>query len=183
MSAIVSVSMQGLSDIQVITDILQKLATIAAIIVGAIWTYFNFFRGRTYRMRLEPAVSGKVVTINGLSHLVATVSLKNVGLSKVEVEQKGSGLQVRAYEAPVDVRSVRSAAWADVAAFPVFESHQWIEPGEMIEEQRLIVMPKNGRTAFQLRLRVVSRGISWTAMDTVALTEDNVSGREGGSND
>jgi hypothetical protein len=160
MFAIATASIQVLNNIQVIADIFQNLFTIAAIIVGGIWIYFNFFKGRTYRMRLEPEVSGKVVTLNGLSHLVVTASLKNVGLSNVEIEQEASALQLLSYEVPVSTTVVLSAAWEDVTAFPVFESRagvkpgevidQRIEPGEVIEDERLIMVPSNERMAFQL---------------------------------
>jgi hypothetical protein len=171
--------MWELADIQTVVDIVQKLFTIAAIIVGGIWTYFNFFRGRTYRMRLEPAVSGKVATLDGVSHLIATMNLKNVGLSKVEIEQKGSALLVRSYEAPSGTTNAVSATWKDLAVFPVFESHQWIEPGEPIAEQRLIVIPTSVHTAFQLQLRIISHNISWKAMDTITFEKDKPLATEG----
>lgn len=179
--AITTAMLRELAGIQMAVDLVQKLFTIAAIIVGGIWTYFNFFRGRTYRMRLEPTVSGKVVTFDGVRHLIATMSLKNVGLSKVEVEQEGSGLSVLAFEVPDGTANVVSAAWEHLAAFPVFESHQWIEAGELIEEQRLIVIPTIVHTAFQLRLRIVSHKISWDAMDTITFKKDEllVKEREG----
>jgi hypothetical protein len=167
--AIATAMMRELADIQVIVDIVQKIFTIAAIIVGGIWTYFNFFRGRIYRMRLEPTVSGEVTTFDGVSHLIATMRLKNVGLSKVEIEQKGSALQVLSYDAHGGTAKVVSAAWKNLAVFPVFESHQWIEPGELIEEQRLIVIPEGVHAAFQLRLRIISHEISWKVMDPSCL--------------
>jgi hypothetical protein len=173
--AIVTVGLNGLSKVQAVADILQKLFTIAAIIVGAIWTYFNFFRGRTYKIRLEPEVSGKAVTINGLNHLVAAIRLKNVGLSRVEIEQKGTALELLAYNAPDGTKNIVSAAWDRLTAFPVFESNRLIEPGEIIEEKRLIVVPTNERTAFRLRLRLVSHGSAWEAMDIVTFSEENAS--------
>jgi hypothetical protein len=173
--AIAMVVLNGLGKVQTIADILQKLFTIAAIIVGAIWTYFNFFRGRTYKMRLEPEVSGKAVTINGLNHLLAAIRLKNVGLSRVEIEQKGTALELLAYNAPDGTKNIVSAAWDRLTAFPVFESNRLIEPGEIIEEKRLIVVPTNERTAFRLRLRLVSHGSAWEAMDIVTFSEENAS--------
>jgi hypothetical protein len=166
------ISSYDLADIQIIVDIVQKLFTIAAIIVGGMWAYFNFFKRRTYTMRLEPEVSGEVVTINGVSHLIATIHLKNVGLSKVKIEQEGSALQVLSYEAPASTKNILSADWDDLAAFPDFEAHGWLEPGEEVKEERLLVMPRNGRTAYQLRLRVVSNGIAWKVIDIVTLSEE-----------
>jgi hypothetical protein len=165
-----SLQERGLEVTQTTVDIVQKLFTIAAIIIGGIWTYFNFFRGRTYRMRLEATVSGKIVTFKGSNHLIADISLKNVGLSKVEIEQQKSALHVLSYEFPVGTRSIVGATWKDLHVFPVFESHHWIEPGEAIEEQRLMTIPANARTAFQLRLEVVSKEFSWAVVKEISWT-------------
>src|SRR5215207_9180223 len=124
---------QSLGDIQTITDILRNLFTTAAIIIGAIWTYFIFFQGRTYEMRLEPEVTGRIITINGLNHLLATIRLKNVGLSKVDIQQKYSGLWVLSSKPPLDTGIVKNAAWDKLAAFPIFESHESIEPDDEIK--------------------------------------------------
>ena len=78
-------------------EILKNVATIIAIGAGAVWAYFNFFKGRTYRSRLEPKVSGKVISRNGASYLIVTAQLKNVGLSDVRIDQKGSALRVFVY--------------------------------------------------------------------------------------
>jgi|SRR5215203_755785 len=177
----VAISLQGLKGIQTTVDIVQKLFTIAAIVGGAIWTYFNFFRGRTYRKRLEPEVSGKVLTLNGSSHLLATMSLKNVGLSRVEIEQRGSALQVFSYSSPLSEEHVVTAQWEELTAFPVFESHQWIEPGESVKEERLIAIPTSGRTAFQLQLRVVAtKKLGSSALAIVTLNGENAAERRGG---
>jgi hypothetical protein len=41
--------------------VLQNLATIVALFLGSLWTYFHFVRGRTYTPRLELDVEGTVV--------------------------------------------------------------------------------------------------------------------------
>src|SRR5829696_2323075 len=168
---------QTLGNVQTIADILQNLFTTAAIIIGAIWTYFKFFKGRTYEMRLEPEVTGRIFTINGLDHLLAAIRLKNVGLSKVDIEQKYSGLWVLSSKPPLDTGIVKNAAWDKLAAFPIFESHESIEPDEEIKEQRLIVIPRNWKdSTFQLKLWIRS-GISvWSAMDIVTADEEQVDG-------
>jgi hypothetical protein len=162
-----------LADLQKVVDIAQKLFTIAAIIVGGVWTYFNFFQGRTFRMRLEPSVSGVISTFDGANHLIVSISLKNVGLSKVEIEQRGSALQVLSYEAPIHIASIERASWNILKVLPVFEAHEWIEPGELVEEQHLLLTPDGTYKAFQLQLRIVSKGIVWKAMRTIALNKDN----------
>jgi hypothetical protein len=160
---------------QTVADILRNLFTIAASIIGATWTYFKFFKGRTYEMRLEPEVSGRIITINGLQHLLATIRLRNVGLSNVEIAQKYSGLWMSSYKSSVDTSIVRNVAWDDLAAFPIFESHESIEPDEEIKEQRLIVIPRNCKdSTFQLKLWIRSGNAVWSAMDIVTAEEEQV---------
>ncbi len=43
-------------------EVLKNVCEIAAITIGGIWTYFNFFKGRTYKPRLECEVDGSVET-------------------------------------------------------------------------------------------------------------------------
>lgn len=144
-------------------DVLKNMATIIAIGAGAVWAYFNFFKGRTYRSRLEPKVSGKVISRNGTFYLIVTAQLKNVGLSDVRIDQKGSALRVFAYtvgECPAKARSVEQSR---LLTLSVFEDHGWIEPGELIEDQRLIAIPDVEHVALQVKLRLVSNKIEWNS--------------------
>ncbi len=75
-------------------ETLKNAFEIAAIVVGALWTYFNFFKGRTYRSRLECEVDGTVETRAGRLLLKVVVRAKNVGLSRVLVGQEGTILQL-----------------------------------------------------------------------------------------
>jgi hypothetical protein len=173
-----STSLQGLTTTQVIVDIIQKGVTVVAICVGGFWAYFRFIQGRTFQARLEPQVSGKVATINGALYLIATIRVKNVGGSKVEIGPSTPGLRVWAYqvsEHPTAVKRVDQ--WEDLGTFPVFESgpvyeaQKWIEPGEEIKEQCLIAMPEADYTAFRLLFRMVSHEFGWLDMDTVMLAK------------
>jgi hypothetical protein len=169
-SEAVTASLVELRDVQRIADILQKLFTVAAIIIGGVWTYFNFFKGRTYRIRLVPEVSGKVVVINEFPHLVATLILKNVGQERMEIVQAGSAFTVLSCKTLGRPRNIIvSAKWENLATFPVFESHKGIEAGEEVREQRFLIIPRDEYTAFQLQLEIVSRDLVWTAMDIVTL--------------
>ena len=144
-------------------DILQSAATIIAFGAGGVWAYFNFFKGRTYRSRLDPNVSGKITSRNGTYFLIVTAQLKNVGLSAVRIDQKGSALRVFAYtlgERPAKPRNVEQSR---LITLLVFEDHGWIEPGELIEDQRLIAIPDSEQVALQIKLRLVSNKIEWNS--------------------
>ncbi len=142
-------------------DNLEKIATVVAIVIGGAWVYFNFSKGRIYKSRLEPRVSGTIMPADGITHLLVTITLKNIGLSKFDIQQEGTALQILSYDPLVDPFPAEKAGWKFLSIFTVFEQHAWIEPGETIEEQKLIVIQGVNHTAFRLELRVISRGFSW----------------------
>ena len=63
--------------------------------------------------------------------------------------------------------------WDQIDISTPFASHQWIEPGELIDEQRLVVLPRGDYFALCLDARIVSpqrigRNKEWNAMAIVA---------------
>lgn len=169
--------------ISAFVEVLKNVFEIAAIATGAIWTYFNFFKGRTYRPRLECRVDGFVETHSGRSLLKVVVKAENVGLSKVSIEQRGTILQL--YPA-VTQSSTPSfpcqVIWSDKpAVFDVFKDHAWVEPSEPIEDQVLIELPDDKAPAYKLTLKVLSKKISWTARNIVSGLDEHCI--EGGSRD
>jgi hypothetical protein len=145
----------------------QGIFTIFAIVGGAVWTYFNYFKGRVYQPRLEPKVTGRLVCKKDVTYVIASAELKNLGLSNVAIQQKGSGLVVSSFDAGGSTQGVRSAEWDDLAAFPVFENHAWVEPGETINDQRLIVIPNCAQVAIMIRLRLVFNKIEWNVSSII----------------
>jgi hypothetical protein len=144
-----------------VLDIIDKATKILALFVGAGWVYLNYLRGRTFKGRLEPTISGKTIRSKGILLLSGAAQVKNVGLSKVVIQQRGTGIEVLGL-----VRQARGDSPAlltqDIAVLPVFEVHGWIEPGETIEESFLVPIAEHPETvAFRLGLRIVSEGIEW----------------------
>ncbi len=152
-----------------VVEILEKLFTIAAIIVGGAWTYYHFFRGRTFTKRLEPGVTAEYFDRNGSAFVRMTLRVKNVGLSSVRITQKGTGVMVS-----LETRAPKTQpiTWETHGAFPVFESHGWIEPGESIEEAQLISLPQDATIAVRCELRIVSEGLEWNAMTIAVRAKD-----------
>lgn len=147
-----------------VVDVLKNIATLIAVAAGGIWAYFNFFKGRTYRPRLELKVSGKLLSQNGANYLVVTAQLKNVGLSDVKIDQQGSALRLFAYEVGERTSKARSVEKSRLITLPVFEAHGWVEPGELIEEQRLVAIPDLAFIALQITFRLVSNKIDWNSV-------------------
>lgn len=146
-----------------VVDVLKNVMTIIAVGVGGVWAYFNFFKGRTYRSRLEPKVSGKLISRNSANYLVVTAQLKNIGLSDVRINQEGSAIRVFAYAVVEHTSKAHSVQQSRLITLPVFEEHGWIEPGELIEDQRLVAIPDIEYVALQTQLRLVSNKIEWNS--------------------
>ncbi|HKS29591.1 MAG TPA: hypothetical protein VJS44_17310 [Pyrinomonadaceae bacterium] len=156
----------GLDDWDKLASIAEHVLTVAAILAGGFWAYYKVFKGRVYTSRLELVVEGKVVTINGNSYLSANMQMENVGLTRVEIQQRGSGLDVYAHGAAAASTIIHAVPWTFVTTFTVFAAHEWIEPGERISEPLLVALP-SPQTAYKLELIINSRGISWRAMTII----------------
>lgn len=139
----------------------ESLLTSAAILVGGAWAYFHYFRGRVYKPRLEPSITGKVRSEADAHYVLVTALLKNVGLSKVNIQQEGSAVRLYSCKPAAMAQGVEGVQWDHVATFSVFQRHSWIEPGELIEDHQLVAYPKNFTTAVRVDLRIVSSSISW----------------------
>jgi hypothetical protein len=155
-------------------EVLKNVCEIAAIGTGAIWTYYNFFKGRTYKPRLECGVYGTVEAHSGRLFLKVVVKAKNVGLSRVLIEQSGTALLLYAAEIPNASPWPLQTIWSgSPAAFEVFKDHAWAEPSEPVEDQMLIELPDDRAPAYKLILKVLSKKITWTAKNIVGGSEEN----------
>jgi len=175
-----------LDNVKTLSDIAQKLFTIFAIIVGGYWAYFNFVKGRVYTPRLELKVSGEVTLVGDTTYLLVTGEANNVGLTWFRNTEEPT-LSVLWCEVEDGVIAPETVEWKEFPgepAWPLFEAHKWIEPGETIEDKRMIMIP--GRHYFSLQPRLVVRTTRfrwswrppflrrwqtvWTASDVVYLT-------------
>lgn len=149
-------------------DSLEKLVTVLAIIVGGVWAWLKFFRGRTFRSRLELMVSAKIITSGPNRFLKATMQMKNVGLSQVKLKKDALYLDVYL----IDVAKVKPeqalyrATWEEPRTFEVFQDHGWVEPGEEINDQLLFQLPESEQLACKLKLTVNSPATSWFFFET-----------------
>src|SRR5437588_5415174 len=154
-----------------------------ALVVGGAWTVLNYFRGRTFTRRLEPTIHGNIVELQGAKYLTGEISVKNVGLTKVEVTQEPTALVVWFVNS-----AARKMSEQMMAAHSVFKDHGWIEPGETISEPFLVPVPASAQEPLMIRLdlRIVSRGdttkdVEWNSstMVPVAIAESDESKTDG----
>jgi hypothetical protein len=137
----------------------ESLITIVAVVLGGIGAYWKFFRGKTFHPRLEPVVAAaQVVDERDRRYLSVVCKIKNVGLSRININHRASSLRI------IPPRIVFSEAisevdWAPKAllAVDVFTSHMWIEGGETIEDHHLFLLPTDLSFAYKVELRVTRK--------------------------
>lgn len=132
---------------------LGTVVTAAAVVIGGVWAYFKFVKGRTFRPHVEIGVSGRWLGPRGSAGLLLAVRLKNIGSGKVELRQEGTGVRLRQ---PADHQLPEPAetAWVDHGVYEIFVEHDWIEPGETIEDDLLLRLP-GGPHVVEAQVRIV----------------------------
>jgi len=160
------------SDVSHWVDTAKNICEILAIFGGAAWTYLNYFRGRIYKPRLECSVEASIEKHSGHSFLKAVVTIKNIGLSKVPIQQRGTGLLIYSanmLDRPPSFPS--EVLWNEpVAAFGVFSGKTGVEPSEPIAESEMVALPQDDVLTHKVTLKVVSGEIWWTAESIVSHT-------------
>jgi hypothetical protein len=143
-----------------------------AILVGAAWTYLHYFRGRTYKPRLECSVEASVEKNSALSLLYIAVRIKNIGSSRVAIEPKGTALLLYSLTWDGPPPSFPSQVRWDqpVAAFGVFTGRKWVESSETMAETLMVALPYADAFTHKVTLKIVSGEIWWTAETILAHT-------------
>ena len=113
-----------LDNAKTVIDIVGTSVTAAALVIGGIWAYFKFVKGRTYRPRLEIHLFGQWRLIDTKHLLQARISVKNIGASIVTLLQKGTGLRVSVL-ARRQPRAPASAVWESLRVFEVPGFRSW----------------------------------------------------------
>ncbi|MDQ1640492.1 MAG: hypothetical protein QOF62_3831 [Pyrinomonadaceae bacterium] len=149
-------------------EALKNLAEVAALVIGGFWAYYKFFKGRTYKESLNLVVTGQLRAIEGRAYLTATAYIKNVGLSNVKINKRGSGLRVFIYKPEADEKEIHTVFDEPLTTFGVFENDEYIEPNESIENQRLVAIPDGLKIGLRLELYIQSReGYTWNSSGIV----------------
>lgn len=142
------------SDLDVVktwTEIVTGVVTALALIVGGIWAYYKFIKGRIYRPRLEITIDPEWRTLEEGRVLEVTVAVKNIGSSFVRLLHKGTGLETYPMSTPQPPPPRLSTSWDDGPVLPLLTDHMWIEPGETISDD---LMLRNVESSHPLRLDV-----------------------------
>ncbi len=145
-------------------DVADKGIKFFAVLIGAAWTWMNYKRSRVYAKKLELQLSGSIVLKEHL-YVEVIAGLKNLAASKHAVQQEGTRCEILAVMKDMEERRVR--------LYPVFELHEWIEPGETIDDliQCQILIPPQDIVWIRINLRVVSGKVEWNTSCLIKVDE------------
>lgn len=146
----------------------ELVVRILALVVAGIWAYVKFVKGRVFRPRLEIGVVGAAISKRDHTALRISVSAKNVGLARVDISPEGTALRVSVAKEIVPA-AILTAQWEHQGTFSIFAEHGWIEPGETISEDQLLMLPKISCDHFLLELFLESGKLVWTARSIIPL--------------
>jgi hypothetical protein len=146
----------SLENVDAVVNIIGTSVTATAIIIGGVWAYFKFVKGRTYRPRLEVLLAGQWWLVNKKWLLQTQVTVKNVGSSKVELLQKGTGLGVGVL-AGDQPPPPASAIWTNKKVFVILSEQEWLEPGDAVSDELLLDLGVHDPSPVILEARLVWR--------------------------
>jgi len=148
-------------------DIILKILNVLAILIGGFWAYFKFIKGRLFHPRLELNLEGQLLQNNNVFHLLLKYEVKNVGLSKVNINTDNSGIRVKKYYPQLDSMEIENVKWNHLGSFPIFEKHKWIESGETIKENSLLSIKDSENVFYQAVIRLVGQGQTWEIINII----------------
>lgn len=154
-------TMQFVKDV---TEIIQHMVEIAAIVVGGVWAYYKFLRMRTFKSRLDLAVRGEVLDKSEPLYLSVILKAQNIGLTRVRLEPKSAGLRILVQKGLGSSSEVARVEWERLATYPLFEGEEWVEPGETLQDSLLITIPAAEVFPIRLEALIVCQGSRWLNM-------------------
>lgn len=156
-----------LTTTRTVAEIVWRFVAALGVIVGGLFAYYKFFKGREFSARVEPKLSaGRVIRREGTIYLQAEASAKNIGLSRVPIIHSSTYILV-------EVREWGAGEWHELEdVYYVFMAQEAIEPGEVAGEPILMEIPEGNYLAIRLTLGVAGPDNQWWAIGIVNLAEE-----------
>ena len=164
-----------------ISGTIHDVIASAAVIIGAVWAYFRFVRFRTLRPRLEFSFEWSRSDMDD-SHSVAilTAKLTNKGQTKVQLRKDKNPRCFLKYALIPESRSAGTVMLLNIPPNGLehidaaFVPHRWIEPGETIDDAKVLNIDRTRLLAIQFEL--VLFGLKkWSAVAAFPLIGEGVS--------
>ena len=159
-----------------LASIVRDVVTALALIIGGGFAYFKFVRGRTFTERLKASVDAELDSARDLILVNASAQASNIGLREFHISSQGTALRLFAHRISEPASDAREASWELIGSWRVFGEQEILEPGETLQEFKVIETSATGFSAFMLELVVYSRsGSNWLAQTVVSgnIADDN----------
>lgn len=111
-----------------IVDIVASGATTLATVLAGLWAYYRYLKGRLFKPRLTLAISAQCLHADSSNYLVCALEMKNVGLTKVNIQKAHVRAVVLSSTPRRNVITTRK----------ILLTQDWVEPGATINEQEAI---------------------------------------------
>jgi hypothetical protein len=139
-------------------SIVQSVVTSLAIVIGGAWALYRFSVFRTLKPRVGFSFEFEIVSLEPLI-LIVRAKASNVGNTRLELRGKRHGCYLRyALLRPMDAGdnfSVMSRSRGKLEAIDyIFQNHGYMEPGEVIDDAKVISIPHGCYSAVQTELEV-----------------------------
>lgn len=171
-----------------LSEIIYNFTTSGAVVIGGVWAYFKFVRGRTFSHRAELSITAAVESYERCIYLNATVALKNTGLSKLPINDEMKYIQLygitnggTSFPGSVD--------WDRLLTKRFFEQHAWVEAQETAIDTMVFRLQDAGsqsldRPAYQVevwlgapRNRITRKGSLWHARAVAFVPSEYIESR------
>jgi hypothetical protein len=127
-----------------------SIVTALGIVIGGIFAYYRFIKGRTFVAIIDPTVSGEVTVEGDSLYLRVSATVENKGQSRVNIDTELTGVVVSARRPGGDWQLLYGRA-----AFTQPSSPLALEPGQVVGEQLSTDLDKNGYVALKIDLAVI----------------------------
>jgi hypothetical protein len=167
-------------DLKTATDVVNNIVTSSAVVIGGVWAYFKFVRGRTFARRAELAVSPAIEQSADSLYLSVTITLKNAGLSKLPLNKDMKVVRLFGIADEAD-QNFTTPKWERISTLPILDQHDWLEAQETVTDMVIYSLQgsdgkDSGHAAYQVeaivgapRRRVTRKGTRWQSRAVVFL--------------
>jgi hypothetical protein len=129
----------------------ENIVQAAAIVVGGIWAYWKFVRGRTFHRRAELDVDASLIVAEPPRVVRARLTMENTGASDIPFRAKV--VRVFAFAPGETDPKTREKNWRLIGTTGVFKAHDWIESHETISDDILVQLEPNADSLNAAALR------------------------------
>jgi hypothetical protein len=161
-----------------IASVANEIVTSTAIIVGGVWTYFKFIKGRTFAHRAELDISASFVSNNANLYLSISVVFKNTGSSQLPLNPDMK--VIRLFRMSDNSHGgIHAADWERISTVSILDQHDWLEAQETVSDTLIYCLSssdKTGHGVFQIealvaapRRLITRKGTQWQSRIVVFL--------------